>query len=67
MIQSIKIHLEWSQIQDMGTENSYILSLHIVNQFHMKSDFFFFFLQKLPWMQMWFRFFLQQFNKQEVN
>ncbi len=26
LIQSIKIHLEWSQIQDMGAENVYIYS-----------------------------------------
>ncbi len=43
MIQFITMHLEWSQIQDMGAENLYIYTTpySLVNQFHMKSAVFF--------------------------
>ncbi len=49
MIQSIKIHLEWSQIQDMDAE----IPLHIVNYTWRVL----LFLQRKPCLRMWYWFF----------
>ncbi len=65
MIQSIQICLERSQVQDMGAENIHIYttSYRLVNQFNMKSAVVF----TKNYHDYKCDFFLQQFNKQEVN